>query len=64
MNRLNRRVEAIEARTHIDPPTTWTTILVDGETQEQSIERHFPDGVPERHNLIIRTIIDPKCVRS
>lgn len=64
MNRLNRRVEAIEAATPNLAPTTWSTIIVDGEPEELVIARHFPDGVPEGHNLIIRRIVDPKRVSS
>lgn len=59
MNRLTRRVEAIEAATPKDTPTIWTRIIVDGESEEQAVRRHFPDGVPEGHSLIIRWIVDP-----
>jgi len=62
VNRLNRRVERIEAITPKDPPSTWSTIIVDGEPEELVIARHFPNGVPEGHNLIIRRIIYPKRV--
>lgn len=64
MNRLTRRVEAIEATKPKDMPTSWTRIIVDGETEEQAVARHFPSGVPEGHGLIIRTIVYPERVSS